>query len=94
MGRTKERPKLIYQANTLEYLYCLGDMPKWSELLYEQTNGKPYNDFLKWILSKNYFKDNQKISIKKIAELSGFPSVKITKWLREIYPFAHYGRLR
>lgn len=85
MGRIKERPKLIYQANTLEYLYSLGDMSRWSELLREQNNGKAYNDFLKWILSKDYFKDNQKISIKKIAELSGFPSVKITKWLREIY---------
>ena len=85
MGRTKERPKLIHQASTLEYLYSLGDMPKWSELLYEQTNGKQYNDFLKWILSKDYFKDDQKISIKKIAEVSGYASNKITKWLREIY---------
>ena len=85
MGRTKERPKLIHQATTLEYLYCLGDMSKWSKLLYEQDNGKPYNDFLQWILSKDYFKNDEKISIKRISELSGYPSAKISKWLREIY---------
>lgn len=85
MGRTKERPKFIHQATTLEYLYCLGDMPKWSQVLLDHNNGKSYNDFLKLILEKQYFKDDEKRSIKKIAELSGYPSAKISKWLREIY---------
>lgn len=85
MTRTKERPKLIHQATTLEYLYSLGDMPKWSLILCDQNNGKSYNDFLKWILRKQFFKDEEKISIKKISEQSGYPTSKISKWLREIY---------
>ena len=85
MARIKQKPRLVHQATTLEYLYCLGDMSKWSQVLYDHNNAKSYNDFLKWVLLRNYFKDEEKISIKKIAELSGFPSAKISKWLREIY---------
>lgn len=85
MARKKERPKFVHQATTLEYLYCLGDMPKWSQLLYDQDNGKAYNDFLKWLLEKHFFKDGGKISIKRIAEQSGYTSAKISKWLKEIY---------
>jgi len=85
MSRTKERPKFIHQATTLEYLYCLGNMPKWSQVLFDENNGKSYNDFLKWILEKEYFQNDEKISIKKISELNGHTSAKISKWLREIY---------
>jgi hypothetical protein len=85
MARIKEKPKIVHRATTLEYLYCLADMPKWSQVLLEQNSIKAYNKFLKWILEKQYFKDDEKISIKKIAELSGYPSIKISNWLREIY---------
>ena len=85
MARIKEKPKLVHQATTLEYLYCLSDMPKWSQVLCDQNNGKSYNDFLKWILQQQFFTTDEKISIKKISEQSGYPSAKISKWLREIY---------
>jgi len=85
MARIKEKPKLVHQATTLEYLYCLADMPKWSQVLCDHNSSKSYYEFLKWILEKQYFKDDEKISIKKIADLSGYPSAKISKWLREIY---------
>lgn len=85
MSRSKEKLKLIHQATTLEYLYCLSDMPKWSQVLYDQNNGKSYNDFLKWILQQKFFKSDEKISVKKISELSGYPTAKISKWLRGIY---------
>lgn len=85
MGRFKEKKRLIHQATTLEYLHCLGNMQKWSQVLYDHKSAKSYNDFLKWILQRNYFKDEEKISIKKISELSNYPTTKINKWLREIY---------
>ena len=86
MARTRQLPKFIHQAKTLEYLYCLKSMQKWSQILIDQNNGKSYNEFLKWILDQNYFKEQEdKISIKKIAELSGFSSSKISKWIRDIY---------
>jgi hypothetical protein len=85
MSRTKERPKFIHKATTLEYLFCLGNMPKWSQVLFDQNNGKSYNDFLKWMLEKEYLKNDERISIKKISELNGYASAKISKWLREIY---------
>lgn len=85
MPRRKERPKLIHQASTLEYLSCLENMPEWSQILSDQNNGKSYNDFLKWILQNRYFRNEEKINIKKISELSGYTSAKISKWLKEIY---------
>ena len=85
MARRKERPEFVHQASTLEYLYCLGDMPKWSQLLLDQNNGNLYNDFLNWLLQKQFFKDERKISIKSMAVQSGYTSAKISKWLKEIY---------
>lgn len=85
MPKTKERPKFIHQATTLEYLFCLQNMSDWSQILSNQDNRKSYNDFLKWILQQQYFKNHEKISIKKISEISEYPSTKISKWLREIY---------
>ncbi|CAM3784109.1 hypothetical protein FLGE108171_14945 [Flavobacterium gelidilacus] len=85
MSISKEKPKFIHQATTLEYLYCLSDMPKWSQILYDQHNGKAYNDFLKWILPQNFFRSEERTTLKRIAELSGYPTTKISKWLREIY---------
>src|SRR5690606_8332569 len=61
------------------------NMPEWSKVLSDQKNGKSYNDFLKWILQNRYFKNEEKVSIKKISELSGYTSAKISKWLKEIY---------
>lgn len=85
MSRTKERPKFIHQATALEYLFCLQNMSEWSQILSNQDNGKSYNDFLKLILEQQYFKSHEKNSIKKISELIGYPSAKISKWFREIY---------
>ena len=85
MARIKEKTKLVHQATTLEYLYCLADMPKWSQVLYDNNTIKTYYEFLRWIIERQYFKDDEKISIKKIADLSAYPSAKISRWLREIY---------
>ncbi|MGC4041937.1 MAG: hypothetical protein QM710_14430 [Flavobacterium sp.] len=90
MGRTKERPKLMHQANTLGYLYCLGDMKKWSQILCDQNNGKAYSEFLIWLLPQQFFGIEEKISVKRISELSGYPSAKISKWLKEIYEDIFY----
>lgn len=85
MSRAKKRPKFNHQASTHEYISCLRSMIKWSEVLLQQNNGKPYNEFLEWIIEKQYFKNIEGIPIKKIAVLSNYSNVKISKWLREIY---------
>lgn len=85
MPRKKERPKFIHKASTQEYLHCLQNMPKWSEMLLSQDNGKSYNDFLKWILEKDYCKSNDNLTITQISKMSGYPSAKVSKWLQEIY---------
>ncbi|MGC4128515.1 MAG: hypothetical protein QM564_02925 [Bergeyella sp.] len=84
MARRKERPKFIHKASTIEYLHCLQNMTKWSELLLSQNNGKEYNEFLKWILEQDYFAEEH-MTITQISKLSGYPSTKISKWLQEIY---------
>ncbi|WP_379968434.1 hypothetical protein [Epilithonimonas sp. UC225_85] len=85
MSRKKERPKFIHKASTQEYLHCLQNMSRWSEILLSQNNGKGYNDFLKWILEKDYCRSNDNLTITQISKLSGYPSAKISKWLQEIY---------
>ena len=85
MPRRKERPKFIHKASTQEYLHCLQNMSKWSEILLSQDNGKAYNDFLKWILENDYFKNSENLTITQVSKMSGYSSAKISKWLQEIY---------
>lgn len=85
MPRKKERPKFIHKATTQEYLHCLQNMSKWSEILLFQNNGKGYKDFLKWILENDYFKTSENITITKVSKMSGYPPTKVSKWLQEIY---------
>lgn len=85
MARRKERPKFEHKAGTLEYFHCLQSMSKWSELLYSIKNDKPYNDFLLLLLENDFYYSESGIKINKVAQLSGFPTAKVTKWLKEIY---------
>lgn len=86
MGRTKERRKILHEPSTLETFYCLCSMPMYSKILAEQNTGKPYSDFLHWMLKTNFYDDQTgKITIKKIATDYKGDSKKITKWIKSIY---------
>ncbi len=83
MSRKKEPPKFIHKATTQEYLHCLQNMSKLSDILLSQNNGKAYNDFLKWMLENDYFKISKNLTIVHISKLSGYSSAKVSKWLQE-----------
>lgn len=85
MGRRKDKPSINHTATSLEYLFSLGSMTIYSEKLLDVDNGKLYNEFLKLLLEKEFFNDHQNINISKISKLTGFSTVKISKWLKEIY---------
>lgn len=85
MGRRKDKPTINHTATTLEYLFSLSSMTIYSKKLLDVDNGKLYNEFLKLLLEKRFFNDHQDINITKISKLTGFSTVKISKWLREIY---------
>ena len=85
MGRRKEKPKINHTATTVEYFFSLSSMTIYSEKLLKEDNGKLYNDFLKLLLANQFFNDHQNINISKISKLTGFSTVKISKWLKEIY---------
>lgn len=86
MGRTKERVKIYHEPTTHEVLGCLGSMPKFSEILSLKNLDKPYKEFLGWLLQKNFYNNyREKITIKMIASEFKIDSVKVTKWLHEIY---------
>ena len=85
MGRRKDKPSINHTATSLEYLFSLSSMTIYSEKLLDVDNGKLYNEFLKLLLEKEFFNDHQNINISKISKLTGFSTVKISKWLKEIY---------
>jgi hypothetical protein len=86
MGRTKERRKFIHEPSTHEIFYCLCGMPGYSKILLEQNPDKPYTDFLRWLIDKNFYNERtEKIAIKKIAADFKTDTAKATKWLKEIY---------
>ena len=85
MARLKERKKIIHAASTFEYLLCLNEMSEWSYLLLEENNGKKYNEFLKLLFNNGFWVNEEKITIKRIAEKSENTTVNVTKWIKEIY---------
>lgn len=86
MGKIKERRILIHKPSTQEILHCLSIMPSYSTLLLQQYPDKPYSEFLKWLIDKNYYKGlNKKITIKRISVEFKAEAVKVTKWIKEIY---------
>ncbi len=87
MRRFKQKQeKIIHQPNTLEIFGCLSGMPDYSKILLENISVKPYSDFLKWLITVNFFIDKEEIiSIKKIAADFNTETGKVTKWLKEIY---------
>ncbi|MBK8482805.1 MAG: hypothetical protein IPL31_00220 [Saprospiraceae bacterium] len=86
MSRTNERKRFYHEPSTHEIFQCLSIMPMYSKILLEQNSDKPYSDFLSWLIDKNFYKgQNEKITIKRISADFRTETVKITKWIKEIY---------
>jgi hypothetical protein len=79
-----EEGKFIHKPNTKEIFFSLSSMPQWCEILLRSTTNK-YSAFLKWVLDKNFLKAEKDFSIKNLAKWFGADSVKITKWISQIY---------
>lgn len=86
MGRKKERKIYVHEPSTHEIFKCLCSMPMYSKILLEQKLAKPYNDFLSWLIDKNFYKGHdEKITIKRISADFKSDTVKVTKWIKDIY---------
>ena len=86
MGRTKERRKILHEPSTHEIFYCLQGMPAYSKILADQNPNKPYTNFLRWLIERNFYNEREdKVTIKRIATDFKSDSTKVTKWIKEIY---------
>lgn len=85
MPRLKERSKILHTPTTQEILICLSDMMEYSGILLAHGAPKPYSNFLEGLIKKDFFKDDEKRSIEKIAPAFNTDTAKITKWLTMIY---------
>ncbi|MBC8048322.1 MAG: hypothetical protein H7Y00_16095 [Fimbriimonadaceae bacterium] len=86
MKVTKEKTRYIHEPSTYEIFQSLSGMPAYSKILIEQNPDQPYSDFLRWLISKNFYNERtEKIAIKKIASDFNTETTKVTKWLKKIY---------
>ena len=86
MTTTKEMKLSISEASTHDVFNCLSSLPAYSKILLENTGAKPYTEYLRWLLEKNFFKDSQeKVSLKKMAAEVNSDSVKLGRWIKQIY---------
>jgi len=61
-------------------------MPLWSKILFQEEPEKQYNQFLKWLIENNFYKNlNKHLTVKKIAADSKHDYSKIIKWISLIY---------
>jgi hypothetical protein len=80
--KQKEKILFLHESSSNEKLYCLSNSPQLVELLLEKD--KKYNQFLKGLYQKNFFKDLERINVTKIASALGFKPTLITKWIAQI----------
>lgn len=86
MERIKERRKIVHEPSTQEIFHCLCVMPAYSKILSEQSTGKSFDGFLRWLIEKKFYQDRRvKITIKQVATDYKSDSTKVTKWIKEIY---------
>ncbi len=82
----KQRNKIIHTPTTHEIFICLSAMPIYSKKLLLNEDEKPYTNFLKWLIEKDFYKNRKsKITIQKIGAEYQTNTSKITKWIKEIY---------
>ena len=81
--RRQQRKLILHYATTLEKLYCLSNSQVWAKLLLGKD--KKYNQFLEDMCRNEFFKNEEKVSVKKIATDLGFNYAHITKWIAQIY---------
>ena len=61
-------------------------MPEYSKILLESNPEKSYAEFLKWLITIDFYKDkDEKTIISKLAADFKTETAKATKWIREIY---------
>ncbi len=86
MQRIKERRKILHIPSTHEIFLSLKGMTKYSNILANHNTDKPYIDFLRWLIERNFYETwKEKITIKKIATDYKTENTKVTRWLKEIY---------
>lgn len=48
-------------------------------------HGKEYDNFLIKLIERNFYKESERVTIKKIAEETGYKTIQVTNWVRQIY---------
>jgi hypothetical protein len=85
MPRLKEKRKIIHQPSTKEIFGCLSNGREWVKLLINESNTKPYVEFLNWMIDKKFYENEERVTIKKISKDYNERTSKITLWIEQIY---------
>jgi hypothetical protein len=86
MKRVRQKEKMVHIPSTKQVLYCLSDEVSWCQALLQFGERPDYKEFLSWLLEKKFsYEEEERTSIKKIAESFGEKPVIVTKWIHLIY---------
>ncbi|RYY52458.1 MAG: hypothetical protein EOO09_21365 [Chitinophagaceae bacterium] len=83
MATRNNRPLNLHKASSAEILYCLGGSMDWASKLLQSAH--VYNDFLRSLLEKQFYRPGPNTSLKFIAQDLHYDIPKITRWIRQIY---------
>jgi hypothetical protein len=82
----KTRDPIVHTPTTKEVFYCLSRQIEWCRILAQESTGKPYHDFLIWLISQGFYEsDANRITVVKLSKNFNKPSTKITQWITQIY---------
>ncbi len=81
--RRQQRKRIPHNETTLGKLNCLYNNQVWVKLLLGKD--KKYDEFLEKMCQNDFFKNEERVSIKKISTDSGFNYEHVIKWIAQIY---------
>jgi hypothetical protein len=83
--KSMKRELRIHEPTTKEIYFCLSRAIEWCEIIAKNTIGKPYNDFLKWLIEHQFFKTKENVTVKWLSEEFKKPARNIKQWISQIY---------
>jgi hypothetical protein len=82
----KNHDPIIHIPTTQEIFYCLSGAKEWCRILSQTSGGKPYHDFLEWLIGRDFYEPDQKrITVVRLSKDYNSSSRKIKTWIEQIY---------
>lgn len=82
----QKKSLILHNSTAVQIFISMYSMPTYGKILLANSDDKPYRNFLNWLVESNLLiDDDERISIKNIAERYQVKLAKVTEGIKNIY---------